>query len=175
MASLTWRLRARSADLAGSSLRCSSVRSRSVRAVSVADLGDGCHVDGVVELPVAALGQAVNLRVSGGRLDRGRCRWAANRSRQSGTCPSCRFPDDGGDMIGPTPKMSVVFVCSAATMLRRRARTSLSGGRVVGGPRLNRRPARGVRCRLSSGWIVFKYGDRLWREISPANPPDQLA
>jgi len=41
------------------------------RAVPVADLGDRGHVDGVVEPPVAAPGQPVDLAAAGGYLDRG--------------------------------------------------------------------------------------------------------
>jgi hypothetical protein len=37
---------------------------------AVADLGDGGHVDGVVELSVPAPGEPVNLPVAGGDLDR---------------------------------------------------------------------------------------------------------
>jgi hypothetical protein len=40
-------------------------------AVRVADLGDGGHVDGVVEPAVAAQGEPVNDPVAGGHLDRG--------------------------------------------------------------------------------------------------------
>ena len=41
-------------------------------AVPVADLGDRGHVDGVVQPPVPAPGQPVNLTPAGGHLDRGR-------------------------------------------------------------------------------------------------------
>jgi hypothetical protein len=40
------------------------------RSAGIADLGDGCHMDGVVELAVAATGESVDASVAGGDLDR---------------------------------------------------------------------------------------------------------
>ncbi len=75
-------------------------------------------------------------------------------------------------MIGPTPKMSVVLVCAAATMLSRRARTSLSwrSSRWRSSTKSAASSWRAVSA-ASSGWIVFSTAIACGAEISPANPP----
>ena len=71
MASLILRLSARSAALPCHAFGDLAVVVGAAGGAVVADLGDGGHVDGVVELAVAAPGEPVDLAVAGGRLDRG--------------------------------------------------------------------------------------------------------
>ena len=70
MASLTCRLSARSASFGVLPSAILLVVVGAAVAVAVADLGDRGHVDGVVEAPVPAPGQPVDLAVAGGHLDR---------------------------------------------------------------------------------------------------------
>src|SRR5438128_1816700 len=71
MASLIRRLRHRSASLCLFALGYFPVVVDAAVAVGVADLGDRGHVDGVVDAPVTAQRQPVDLAVPGGDFDRG--------------------------------------------------------------------------------------------------------
>ena len=84
-------------------------------AVGVPDLGDCGHGDGVVETPVPAPGQPVDLAVPGGHLDRRRAVIGGETipARKAET-PAAQ-PITVAAMTGPTPKISVVVVPDVLT------------------------------------------------------------
>jgi hypothetical protein len=84
-------------------------------AVSESQLGDGGHVDGVVEGAVPAPREPPDLAPAGGHLDGG-------GAVERGEAVACREAGDvAGDAdhvaatTGPTPKMSMTLVPDAAT------------------------------------------------------------
>jgi hypothetical protein len=83
--------------------------------VRESQLGDGGHVDGVVEGAVAAAGEPPYLASAGGHLDRGGAVEGreAIAGREAGDVTG--GADNGGGDDGPTPKMLVVVVPEAAT------------------------------------------------------------
>jgi hypothetical protein len=84
-------------------------------AVGVPDLGERGHVDGVVEAPVAAQREPVDLPLAGGDFDRGSAVVGGEASRSPNRDTPPVAPMMAAAMTGPTPKICVRVVPDAAT------------------------------------------------------------
>src|SRR5215471_8242730 len=126
-------------------------------AVPVADLGDGGHVDGVVEPSVAAPGQPPDLAAAGGHLDRGGAVIGGEGSR-FGKRATCRTsPMAAAAITGPAPNSPVRLVPAARTapaslVLVWRIATSTPRRSPVSSAASSQRAA----CTVSAGVIVSR-------------------
>jgi hypothetical protein len=94
------------------STRVGARRSRAAVAVRLSDLGDGGHVDGVVDPAVPAPAQAVDLAAAGGDLDRRGAVAGGEVVAVAEAGHVADLGDDGGgdDRADPDPRLCAAIV-----------------------------------------------------------------
>jgi hypothetical protein len=96
--------------------------------MGLAELADGGHVDGVVQLAVPAFGGPVHDAATGGELDRGGAVVGGVAVPVGEPGDVCAVADEHGGDDGATPIRSVTVVLEARTASRIRVCDALSWG-----------------------------------------------